>query len=70
MKIMQAVTQAKDWVQPLDLNLRALQAMLLCLKIAYIGNTALTRKVQRLGSVVLTLEEQGLNLQLYPHKLP
>jgi hypothetical protein len=36
MKILRSVTQAKDWVQPLDLNLRTVQAILLCLKIVYV----------------------------------
>ena len=49
MKIMRAVTQAKDWVQPLDLNLRALQTILLCLKIVYVMKHSSYQEGSRTG---------------------
>jgi len=51
MNIIRSLTQAKDGVQPLDLNLRTLQAMLLCLKIVHVMKHSSYQEGSRTGEL-------------------
>jgi hypothetical protein len=63
MKTMRAVKQANDWVRPLDLNLMALQAMLLCRKLR---STASYKEGSRLGKCCSYTWEARLTFSTLP----